>query len=206
MFYYFSCPLKWLSTGARSVVATPSCHFRYMGHNTFKNISWLMCWSLNCVSLRLMPVLAERSGSLSGPGSVFPFWSKPLNGVPILLVRTEVLTTALSDSWTLGRLTSWILGHLDVWLLVDLLDLSHFWTFGLLAVYRSPWDSFQPLASWIIRYSSVDRKVWFSFEFTSYRGLAVFGSNHFSYHKNKERYRYDQSLLLLYWVRHFINL
>ena len=136
----------------------------------------------------------------------FPFWSKPPNGVLILRVRTEVITTALSDSWTLGRLTSWILGHLDVWLLVDLFDLSHFWTFGLLAVYRSPWDSFQPLASWIIRYSSVDLKVWFSFEFTSYRGLAVLGSNHFSYHKNKERYRYDQSLLLLYWVRHFINL
>ena len=141
-----------------------------------------MCWSLNCVSLRLMPVLAERSGSLPGPGSLFPFWSKPPNGVPILLVRTEVLTTALSDSWTLGRLTSWILGLLDVWLLVDLLDLSHFWTFGLLAVYCSPWDSFHPL------------------------GLAVFGSNHFSYHKNKERYRYDQSLLLLYWVRHFFLL
>ena len=28
-------------------------------------------------------VLTERSGSLSEPGSIFPFWFKPPNGVPL---------------------------------------------------------------------------------------------------------------------------
>ena len=83
MFHYFSFSLKWISTGASFMVAT-SC-FKYMGYkyNTFFHFFHFMIDVLNLKLCFITDVLTERSGSLSEPGSIFPFWSKPLNGVPL---------------------------------------------------------------------------------------------------------------------------
>ena len=76
-FFFLSRSLKWLSTGASFVAAT-SC-FKYMCYNTSFHF---MIDVLNLKLCFATDVVTERSGSLSEPGSIFPFWSKP-NGVPL---------------------------------------------------------------------------------------------------------------------------
>ena len=68
MFDYSSRLLKSLGTGDSFVVAM-SC-FRYMGYNHF---SHFMIDVLNLKLRFATDVLTERSGSLSEPGSIFPF-------------------------------------------------------------------------------------------------------------------------------------